>query len=85
MNHTLELQLNNSPEVLERVLRVARHRGFAVQLMNWLAGSEQQQPKLQMTVSSERPIHLLNNQLEKLYDVIAVDTLSSELQQAKLA
>ena len=85
MNHTLALQLNDSPEVLERVLRVARHRGFAVQLMTWLAGAGQQQSQLQLTVSSERPIHLLNNQLEKLYDVIAVDTLASVAQQVKSA
>lgn len=80
MNHTLELQLNNSPEVLERILRVARHRGFTVQLLNWLADTSSYS-QLQMTVNSERPIHLLNNQLQKLYDVIHVKILDSQAPQ----
>lgn len=85
MKHTLELQLSSSPEVLERVLRVARHRGFAVQFMTWLADPEQQGTQLQMTVSSERPIHLLCNQLLKLYDVANVHTLDTPAQTFKLA
>ncbi|WP_037469603.1 acetolactate synthase 2 small subunit [Shewanella marina] len=68
MKHQIELILNSSPEVLERVLRVVRHRGFTVATMN----VEQQASRdtlLNMVVQSERAVPLLVNQLTKLIDV----------------
>ncbi|MDP2562621.1 acetolactate synthase 2 small subunit [Psychrobium sp. 1_MG-2023] len=82
--YTLKVSLNSSPEVLERVLRVARHRGFKVELMSW----NDSLGELELTVSSQRALHLLVNQLEKLVDVTQVIELSdglSELQQKKPA
>lgn len=82
--YTLKVSLNSSPEVLERVLRVARHRGFKVELMSW----NDSLGDLEITVSSNRALHLLVNQLEKLTDVTQVTELSdelSELQQKKPA
>ena len=67
MMHSLELQVNSRPEVLERVLRVIRHRGFNVTNMQM----EAQGPTnvLVMQVASDRAIHLLTTQLQKLPDV----------------
>jgi acetolactate synthase regulatory subunit len=78
--NTLKLTLNSSPEVLERVLRVARHRGFKVELMSW----QSEQSTLEITVSSERNIRLLSKQLEKLIDVTQVIDLT-EVNQEKRA
>ena len=65
--HTLYIEMNPSPDVLERVLRVTRHRGFTVRNMNMAyAGSQSQ---MAVTVSSERPIDQLTRQLDKLFDV----------------
>lgn len=74
MKHQIELILNSSPEVLERVLRVVRHRGFTVATMN----VEQQASRdtlLNMVVQSERAVPLLVNQLTKLIDVKACQVL----------
>jgi acetolactate synthase II small subunit len=78
-NNTLKLVLNSSPEVLERVLRVARHRGFKVELLNWQSESA----TLELSVSSLRPIHLLIKQLEKLIDVAQVTHLTEVTQEKR--
>lgn len=68
MGYQLELTLSQQPEVLERVLRVVRHRGFTVTKMDMQLTGETAQ--LQMYVESERTIELLTNQIDKLYDVM---------------
>ena len=57
---SLKVSVNNSPELLERVLRVARHRGFKVELLSWNSESS----TLEMTVSSARKLSLLSKKLE---------------------
>ncbi|WP_017443930.1 acetolactate synthase 2 small subunit [Gayadomonas joobiniege] len=69
MTHTLYLTTQSRPEVMERVLRVVRHRGFALEAVNMQNNTDNQQLVIQLTVSGERPITNLKNQLEKLYDV----------------
>lgn len=65
-NHQqLKLTVNQSPEVLERVLRVTRHRGFNIEHLDW----QHHTGELLLTVSSERTLYLLINQLTKLVDV----------------
>lgn len=76
---TLKLTLNQSPEVLERVLRVARHRGFKVELLNW----QSELATLELSVSSQRPIHLLSKQLAKLIDVTQVVNLTEVTQEKR--
>ncbi|WP_067659500.1 acetolactate synthase 2 small subunit [Ferrimonas marina] len=65
--HTIYIDMNPSAEVMERVLRVTRHRGFAVAQMQMqcLGGNSE----MAVTVVSERPIEQLTRQLDKLYDV----------------
>ncbi|BAJ03838.1 acetolactate synthase 2 small subunit [Shewanella violacea] len=69
MSYQLSLTLAQQPEVLERVLRVVRHRGFKVIKMDMQLDDEQG-VRLAMHVESERAIELLTNQLDKLFDVI---------------
>ena len=66
--YTFELTVQHRPEVLERVLRVIRLRGFTVTNME-MALVETQVP-LKITVKSDRTFDLLVNQLAKLPDVI---------------
>ena len=68
--YTFELTVQHRPEVLERVLRVIRLRGFTVTNME-MALVETQVP-LKITVKSDRTFDLLVNQLAKLPNVIEI-------------
>lgn len=68
MEHQIDLTAQHRPEVLERILRVVRHRGFTVTQMDMqlIEGKV----RLKFTVKSDRTLDLLVSQLEKLPDVI---------------
>ena len=70
MEHQIELTAQHRPEVLERILRVIRHRGFTVTQMDMqlIEGKV----RLKFTVKSDRTLDLLVSQLEKLPDVIEI-------------
>ena len=68
MEHQIELTAQHRPEVLERILRVIRHRGFTVTQMNMQLIDDK--VRLKFTVKSDRTLVLLVSQLEKLPDVI---------------
>ena len=71
MNHyTFELTAQHRPEVLERVLRVIRLRGFTVTNMDMALVDTQ--VRLKISVRSERTFDLLVNQLAKLPDVMEI-------------
>lgn len=72
MIHTLRIEAYNQPAVLERLLRVTRHRGFHVTNMEMNSQTEDQQLEIMVSVQSDNPIHLLENQLNKLFDVARV-------------
>ncbi|OYD24223.1 acetolactate synthase 2 small subunit [Oceanimonas baumannii] len=71
--HNVQIEAQFRPEVLERVLRMTRHRGFRVDDMEMSTSSDCQNLNIRVTVSSERPIQLLSNQLEKLMNVTRVE------------
>ena len=70
MEHQIDLTAQHRPEVLERILRVVRHRGFTVTQMDMqlIDGKV----RLKFTVKSDRTLDLLVNQLEKIYDVVEI-------------
>ena len=68
--YTFDLIAQHRPEVLERVLRVIRLRGFTVTNMDMSLVDTQVQ--LKITVKSDRTFDLLVNQLAKLPDVIEI-------------
>ena len=72
--HQLTIQAYSRPEVLERVLRVVRHRGFQLHAINMETSSADSELQIAVTVASERPLHLLQSQLAKLIDVIHVES-----------
>nr|WP_314117311.1 acetolactate synthase 2 small subunit [uncultured Aggregatibacter sp.] len=68
MEHQIDLTAQHRPEVLERILRVIRHRGFTVTQMEMQLIDDK--VRLKFTVKSDRTLELLVSQLEKLPDVI---------------
>ena len=68
--YTFDLITQHRPEVLERVLRVIRLRGFTVTNMDMALIETQVQ--LKITVKSDRTFDLLVNQLAKLPDVLGI-------------
>ncbi|MGL4754459.1 MAG: acetolactate synthase 2 small subunit [Aeromonadaceae bacterium] len=81
--HQLSIRAQFRPEVLERVLRVVRHRGFRLCALNMAPQLDCQDLQITVTVESERPIQLLHSQLAKLIDVIQVE--AGEVRQAHTA
>ncbi|MBM7038537.1 acetolactate synthase 2 small subunit [Vibrio ulleungensis] len=73
--YLLDIKADDKPVLLERVLRVVRHRGFTVRQV---AGTQNHQSRIasvEIIVDSERPISFLTNQIEKLWDVISVEVI----------
>ena len=70
MEHQIELTAQHRPEVLERILRVVRHRGFTVTQMDMQLIDDK--VRLKFTVKSDRTLDLLMSQLEKIYDVVEI-------------
>ena len=68
MEHQIDLTAQHRPEVLERILRVVRHRGFTVTKMDMQLIDDK--VRLKFTVKSDRTLDLLVSQLEKLPDMI---------------
>ncbi|MDU5696171.1 MAG: acetolactate synthase 2 small subunit [Haemophilus parainfluenzae] len=68
--YTFDLIAQHRPEVLERVLRVIRLRGFTV--INMDMALIEIQVQLKITVKSDRTFDLLVNQLAKLPDVLNI-------------
>ena len=68
--YTFDLITQHRPEVLERVLRVIRLRGFTVTNMDMALVDTL--VHLKITVKSDRTFDLLVNQLAKLPDVIEI-------------
>ena len=67
--HEVVIEATNTLEILERVLRVIRHRGFRIIHMNSVQMNDCNGIKITVTVSGERSIDLLYKQLDKLFDV----------------
>ncbi len=79
--HQLTIFARPRPEVVERVLRVVRHRGFQLCSINMESAVDCQELSLTVTVASIRPIESLRAQLAKLIDVMQVEVAASELAQ----
>ena len=75
MINALTIQAKNSPEFLERLLRVCRHRGFTIQSINAEVNDALQTTHINLTVFSERDINLLTKQIDKVVGVIEITLL----------
>ena len=83
MQHQLSIQARFRPEMLERVLRVVRHRGFQVCAMNMVSPANADSINIELTVASPRPVALLSSQLSKQIDVSCVEIQQPTSQQIR--
>ncbi len=83
--HNVQIETQFRPEVLERVLRLTRHRGFRVDDMEMSTSVDCKSLNIRVTVSSDRSIQLLSRQLEKLMDVTRVEAQVVEQRFKKTA
>lgn len=82
-HHQLSIQARFRPEMLERVLRVVRHRGFRVCAMNMMTTANPDHINIELTVASQRPVDLLSTQLSKLLDIACVEIQPHASQQIR--
>jgi acetolactate synthase II small subunit len=89
--YLVDIKADDKPVLLERVLRVVRHRGFIVKQVAGTQNHESKIASVEIIVDSDRPISFLTNQIEKLWDVksikvteIATDELPNNNLQQKI-
>ncbi len=78
--YLLDIKADEKPVLLERVLRVIRHRGFIIKQVNATQNHESKIASVEIIVDSDRPITTLINQIEKLWDIRTVKTTLLENQ-----
>ncbi len=71
--YLLDIKADDKPVLLERVLRVIRHRGFVIKQVAATQNHESRVASVEIIVDSDRPISFITNQIEKLWDVRSVD------------
>ncbi|USD65313.1 acetolactate synthase 2 small subunit [Vibrio sp. SCSIO 43136] len=69
----LDIKAEDKPVLLERVLRVVRHRGFIVRQVAGTQNCISKVASVEIIVDSDRPITTLTNQIEKLWDIRSVE------------
>ena len=79
MNHVLNITANNTPAVVERLLQVTRYRGYELAGLQLAPRADSRSLNITLTVSGDKPIHLLTSQLHKLYDIQQLELASAEL------
>lgn len=82
--YELTIEAQRKPEVLERILRVVRHRGFDLDTLNMHQMNDCNAIKIAVTVSGKRPIDLLYKQLDKLFDVGNIELLANDQYQQNM-
>ena len=79
--YQLIIMADDKQVVLERILQVTRYRGFLINGMNAEVNTGNNVATITMSVSSERPISLLIDQINKLIDIKGVKVDNSEVQK----
>lgn len=81
--HTLKITASDQPTVLERLLQVSRYRGFTVTGMTMFPSDKSNQLNIELSVRSEQAISKLEQQLDKLFDILDVNVENSNSQQCR--
>lgn len=71
--YLLDIKADDKPVLLERVLRVVRHRGFVIKQVAATQNHESKVASVEIIVDSDRSISTLVHQIEKLWDIRSVD------------
>lgn len=78
--YQLIIMADDKQVVLERILQVTRYRGFLINGINAEVNTGNNVATITMSVSSERPISLLIDQINKLIDIKGVKVDNSDVQ-----
>ena len=80
-NYRLIIMTDDKQVVLERILQVTRYRGFLINGMTASVNNANNIATIELLVSSDRPISLLVDQINKLVDIkgVEIDNNDSEL------
>ncbi len=80
-NYKLIIMTDDKQVVLERILQVTRYRGFLINGMTAQVNTGNNIATIELLVSSDRPISLLIDQINKLVDIksVEVDNSGSQL------
>jgi acetolactate synthase II small subunit len=80
-NYKLIIMTDDKQVVLERILQVTRYRGFLINGMTASVNNANNIATIELLVSSDRPISLLVDQINKLVDIkgVEVDNSNSQL------
>lgn len=78
MDNVMFLTVRNSEGALERLLRVTRHRGFAIDSLLVQNGRDPSLYEVTLRLSGERAGENLQKQLAKLVDVVAVQAMAAQ-------
>jgi acetolactate synthase II small subunit len=79
--YQLIIMADDKQVVLERILQVTRYRGFLINGMNAEVNTGNNIATITMSVSSERPISLLVDQINKLIDIKGIKVDNSAAQE----
>ena len=79
--YQLIIMTDDKQVVLERILQVTRYRGFLINGMNAEVNTGTNIATITLMVSSERPITLLVDQINKLIDIKSVKVDNSVAQK----
>lgn len=82
-NYTLIIMTDDKQVVLERILQVTRYRGFLIDGITAKVNTGNNIATIELLVSSDRPISLLTDQINKLVDIKSVDVANSSSKLAK--
>jgi len=85
MKHTVEIDAVNRASVVERIMRVVRHRGFSLQQMSLNTYADDSKCRVSVTVDSDRSIQLLLAQFAKLVDVLTVELSCEQTHTLKIS
>jgi len=79
-NYKLIIMTDDKQVVLERILQVTRYRGFLINGMTASVNNANNIATIELLVSSDRPISLLVDQINKLVDIKGVEVDNSDSQ-----
>lgn len=84
-NYTLIIMTDDKQVVLERILQVTRYRGFLIDGITASVNNANNIATIELLVSSDRPITLLVDQINKLVDIKSVEVDNKTSQHANKA
>jgi acetolactate synthase II small subunit len=82
-NYTLIIMVDDKQVVLERILQVTRYRGFLIDGITAKVNTGNNIATIELLVSSDRPISLLSDQINKLVDIKSVKVDNNAEQASK--